>query len=274
MHHGFNAFFFGSMIASRRDRDCSASNSCLGKKGILKPSLPERFDVQDNIPGTQQSLHTHKISQNEMQDQKDTAMQWLARSMGIVDTLCCYSYSKEQLHTEEATYQIDTNSSGLTPPSWMCEELHEDDQDDICVKERPTTTRRIRRSYTFEEAENRSPSRRHHHKSLSSSSSFSYFDKDDEEDDDDYYHSPGKSVSTASTITTSTTTTVRTSSRSPRHFYQQPKPCTSTTRAPPEISLPLQPDSTVVSRPIRMRPVPSNALPGVPLYSSTEGYQC
>ena len=209
-----------------------------------------------------------------MQDQKDTAMQWLARSMGIVDTLCCYSYSKEQLHTEEATYQIDTNSSGLTPPSWMCEELHEDDQDDICVKERPTTTR-IRRSYTFEEAENRSLSRRHHHKSLSSSSSFSYFDKDDEEDDDDYYHSPGKSVSTASTITTSTTTTVRTSSRSPRHFYQRDSnPCTSTTRAPPEISLPLQPDSTVVSRPIRMRPVPSNALPGVPLYSSTEGYQC
>uniref|UniRef100_A0A7S1D7J6 Uncharacterized protein n=1 Tax=Cyclophora tenuis TaxID=216820 RepID=A0A7S1D7J6_CYCTE len=183
------------------------------------------------------------------ENRRQSTAEWFAKSMGFVDTLCCYSYSKEQVDDEAETLEVD-HGPRLVAPTWMYEDL---DGDSIVATKKP-------------------PSRTVHSKLSPSRRDGSLYC--------DWGYSPAKSVSTASTVTTSTTTTVRTSTRSPAQTISSTSSDRDRSRqfeshkAPREISLPSSPEFKQPRRPIQMRQVPSNALPGVPFYSSTEGYQC
>mmetsp|Transcript_30626 Transcript_30626/g.50579 ORF Transcript_30626/g.50579 Transcript_30626/m.50579 type:complete len:203 (+) Transcript_30626:254-862(+) len=113
---------------------------------------------------------------------RETTKEWLARSMGFVDKVCCYSYSQEQIYSESnSSVEVDMNSINL-PPSW-------DMDDSSMVENQPhhsiwKTSERSTRGDDFNRYPQKSSAR-----------------------------SPGRSVSTSTTVTTSTTPTVVTSSR-------------------------------------------------------------
>lgn len=112
---------------------------------------------------------------------RETTKEWLAKSMGFVDKVCCYSYSQEQIYSESNPVEVDMNSINL-PASW--------DMDDSSIVE---------------------------HEPYQSI----WKEKNNRKRGNDFYHYPqkgfcrssGRSVSTSTTVTTSTTPTVVTSSR-------------------------------------------------------------
>mmetsp|Transcript_931 Transcript_931/g.2273 ORF Transcript_931/g.2273 Transcript_931/m.2273 type:complete len:202 (+) Transcript_931:196-801(+) len=191
---------------------------------------------------------TDKETSREM-----SAVEWLARSVGVVDKMCCYSYSVEQIQFEQEEPAEMNIRSSMAPPSWICGDgtdsslpLHEQ-------KQRTRKTGRRGRYMSFNESE---------------------------KDRHPIYHSPGGgsvSTCTATTVTTSSTATVRTGSRSLRSTPTRPGTRQHDTHphrtTPRHISM-SNPHPLGHQEAIQIRPVPSDALPGVPFYSATEGYQC
>mmetsp|Transcript_10208 Transcript_10208/g.14648 ORF Transcript_10208/g.14648 Transcript_10208/m.14648 type:complete len:219 (+) Transcript_10208:178-834(+) len=142
---------------------------------------------------------------------KNSVVNFLAKSVGFVDTMCCYSYTTNQLDSEEPEIDFDMNSLQSSSPavSWDAADEH-DEQIDL----------RIAQRQAHQETNVQKP----HHQQFSQSrhtghlhlqgSSHRHFDVPK-----GTLHllpkgSPGnRSVGTASTVTTSSTTTVVTSSR-------------------------------------------------------------
>lgn len=215
-----------------------------------------------------------------------SGLKWLAQSMGYVDTLCCYSYSAEQIASED---EILTNSirnqtsqqqhpKVLQAPEWMYEDY--DDDDSIVVKEKPASNDRSKNETV---KRNRPGCEDPFRAKLGVSS-------------------PARSFSTATTITTSTASTVRTSSKSPMDQYLRDKATgyydskmdtamrglslslpgsdfesddsDTTGSKDPQMYRRQDDDDTDRRRPLRLRPVPSEGLGNLPFYASTEGYEC
>jgi hypothetical protein len=119
----------------------------------------------------------------------ETAIAWLAKSMGFVDRVCCYSVSGHDF-TEDDAIQVDMRS-GIIPESWTMHDLDEKgDPDDNSIVYRPQST------YLASHGKIGQPDHRH------SPSKGRGFGKE---------NGSNRSVSTRSTVTTSSTTTVVTS---------------------------------------------------------------
>ncbi len=142
---------------------------------------------------------------------QDTAIMWLAKSMGFVDKVCCYSVSGHDF-SEDDTIQIDMRS-GFVPASWSMQDLDDiDDMDDNSMINRQQSTN------LANDLDDNAIVYREQSTYLANHGKIGQAEQDDA-------HSPWKeggygkenasnrSVSTRSTVTTSSTTTVVTSCR-------------------------------------------------------------
>lgn len=192
------------------------------------------------------------------QTEGESPIAWLAKSIGFVDKVCCYSYSEQQIFSESDTDNI------YATPDW--------DVDDNSILELSKEER--------------------NDKSKSSQQVFNYKYKH-RRDPDTCKTSPARSISTASTVTTSTTTTVVTSTRvSPnaggssssssqrrqkcldaasRRFHHDTFHSEGRRTAPDEIFCT---SSEHLRNAPKMIRTSSRLHPTVPVTFATEGYQC
>ena len=188
-------------------------------------------------------------------------LEWLARSMGFVDKVCCYSYAKNQIYEEDMSIRNANSydSEEGTHCAWHGG-IHNDDNDnndddDLIVSS--TMKKKSTENYNGQ----RMPSRK---------GKFSAFP-----------NSPGRSMETATTVTTSTCTTIPTSvikkgSSTDMESQQYPHP--SPSRQPQEISIPTflrhlsmeEMDASILQHRDTHR---SSSLPSTRFYAATEGYE-
>ena len=163
-------------------------------------------------------------------------LEWLARSIGFVDLVCCGSYAKEQLYQENveirdtSSYESDDAARSV----WR-----EDDAASI------VSVSKTRKS---------NQQRHKGHITLMPSTCSTKFP-----------HSPSRSLDTATTVTTSTCTTIPTSvKKAPIEMetWEQHSP----PRQPHEISFPIM-DRT------RSRRDTESSLSSLRFYAVTEGYE-
>ena len=197
-------------------------------------------------------------------------MDWLVRSVGFVDRMCCYSYSQEQIFSEERSpaVEVDTNSLLQLAPSWDM-----DDSERLAPSSVPEP-QTVMNSHT------------HHH------SCDGYPRKNQRRLKG---VSPSRSTSTQTTMTTSTTTTVVTSSRntsadqsslSSQSMRRQHKDNAvqghrkfhrdsfqNSRGAPKEIYCHSHSDGDLY-RSQELKPVLSKSYTTVPFQTVTEGFQC
>jgi hypothetical protein len=166
-------------------------------------------------------------------------LEWLARSMGFVDKVCCYSYAKEQIHEEDlifaSSYESDDTSCCA---AW---------RDSASIKK----TSKRDKSTSFKQ-----PLRNQ----ISTT----------------FPNSPGRSMETATTVTTSTCTTIPTSVK--QCFFMEAHDQRAPPRQPREISIPQFDRSVSIQdmendSPAMIRPKHSSSLPSIRFYTATEGYE-
>lgn len=142
---------------------------------------------------------------------QETAIMWLAKSMGFVDSVCCYSVSGQDL-SEDDTIQIDMRS-GFVPASWSMQELDDiDDLDDNSMVYREQST------YLTNHLDDNSLTHREQSTYLANHGKIGHVEQDDARfprkgGGFGKENTSNRSVSTRSTVTTSSTTTVVTSCR-------------------------------------------------------------
>lgn len=183
-------------------------------------------------------------------------LEWLARSMGFVDKVCCYSYAKHQIYEEDMSIRIaNSYESEEGAHSTWHRGIHNNDDDDSILSS--SIKRKSNESYNGQ----LTPSRK---------GKFSTFP-----------NSPGRSMETATTVTTSTCTTIPTSvikkcfsAEMEAQQFQHPLP----SRQPQEISIPsflrhLSMEEMDASR-LQHRGAPrSSSVPSTRFYAATEGYE-
>jgi hypothetical protein len=194
-------------------------------------------------------------------------MEWLAKSIGFVDMVCCYSYSEQQIYSEETPFQADSRSNFLTQsPSWNV------DGNSILEHHQESKYLSNHGKIGHSAHEERYP-----HKGRGGKE-----------------NSPGRSVSTRSTVTTATTTTVVTSCRTragstdnsiaslssdrrvPQHIHSRRSQNDAagdgrTRRKPEQIYCHSHSDGEIYE-PHKLMPVNSRSFPDVSFNSATEGY--
>lgn len=197
----------------------------------------------------------------------ETTMEWLAKSMGFVDMVCCYSYSEQQIYSEETPFPADSGSNYVTlSPSWTV--------DDNSILEHNHESKYLANQGKIGHSVHET---RYPHKGRGGKE-----------------NSPGRSVSTRSTVTTATTTTVVTSCRTragsadnsiaslssdprvPQHIHSR-RPHNDLagdrrkTQKPEQIYCHSHSDGEIYE-PHKLIPVNSRSFPGIPFNSATEGY--
>lgn len=77
------------------------------------------------------------MSNEQDKPNNNSLKEWVTRSMGFVDKMCCYSYSAEQIQTERDPIQVDRSFD----PSWnMLLDANDDDDDDDMLDRRSTNS--------------------------------------------------------------------------------------------------------------------------------------
>lgn len=196
----------------------------------------------------------------------ESTIEWLAKSIGFVDMVCCYSYSEQQIYSEETPFRTDSRSNFVTQsPSWNV--------DDNSILEHHQESRYLANQGKIGHSAHEA--------------SYPYKGRGGKE------NSPGRSVSTRSTVTTATTTTVVTSCRTragsadnsvasvlsdrvPQHIHSRRSQNDlagdrRNTQKPEQIYCHSHSDGEIYE-PHQLLPVNSRSFPGVPFNSATEGY--
>lgn len=186
------------------------------------------------------------------QAERETAFTWLAKSIGFVDKVCCYSYSEQQIFSESDAIYDNATADWDVDDSSIVESSKKEAND------QPKASQQV---FNYKYKHSGGPSA--------------------------CQSSPARSISTASTVTTSTTTTVVTSTKvndrdgfSSSHLSQRRRKCLDAASrrfhhdtfhserrrtAPEEIYCHSGPKLVSAS---------SRLHPRVPVTSATEGYQC
>lgn len=208
------------------------------------------------------NLHDFKLRMDPSR-KKESTLDWLAKSMGFVDLVCCYSYSEQQIYSESSNGNVEVDmSSVFVPPSW--------DMDDTSIGDQHQQSK----YFTNHRKIGKPDHNGYPHKGRGTATS------------------PARSIATQSTVTTSTTTTVVTSSRThnlntsgdtslstsslsrgQRRSYHDPYRSERNIPTPDQIYCHSHADE-VLHESQQLRPVNSRSHPAVPFTLATEGYPC